>query len=119
MGNCLTEVTEHHDQEDIAVVRARVLQGDFMDAAEESLGENVCVCGIGTRVPGGFTFTLKPKWAALSPNLEIFVSSTFTDTMAERNRLLNEILSILREEAAKHGLQVYNFSIQCYYLFID
>jgi Domain of unknown function (DUF4062) len=44
--------------------------------------------------------------------LEIFVSSTFTDTHDERNILLNELLPRCRETARQFGVQVFFFDLR-------
>lgn len=38
--------------------------------------------------------------------LSVFVSSTFTDTVIERNILMNEVLPSLREIGKQHGVEV-------------
>ena len=44
------------------------------------------------------------QWKSPSFKLIVFVSSTFTDTILERNYLLDELLFELREKGTAHGM---------------
>ena len=46
------------------------------------------------------------KWKAPRAKLVVFVSSTFTDTQAERNILLEDILPDLRKESRLFGAEI-------------
>ena len=50
------------------------------------------------------------EWRAPTFKLLVFVSSTFTDTQLERNFLIDELLSELREEARSEGV-VFSYSL--------
>ena len=57
------------------------------------------------------SFEKIPTWL-LNPALEVFVSSTFTDTHKERNILLTEILPKLRDRASKFKIAVTFFDLR-------
>eukprot|EP01038_Epipyxis_sp_PR26KG_P009821 gene9821-13214_t len=55
---------------------------------------------------GGCFASSDKTWYAPSWKLQVFVSSTFTDTMNERNILLDQILPELRELGRSEGIEV-------------
>ena len=71
--------------EDITSCRFKALRGDFFDPND---------------------LVRSPKWEALKRKILIFISSTFTDTHDERNILLLEILSSLRDRARPLGIEI-------------
>ena len=84
-NSCFSEEERDAALENVRKLREKVLCGDFVCAKE-----------------------ILERWMKSQDALVVFVSSTFTDTMIERNILLQEILPELRkkgrEQVLKRGL---------------
>jgi hypothetical protein len=72
-------------------LRKEVIGGDFMNSQIDCYGKRITTLNI---------------WQVREWQLLVFISSTFTDTKAERNILLEKILPYLRNKAYTHDIEV-------------
>jgi hypothetical protein len=72
-------------------LRKEVIGGDFMNSQIDCYGKRI---------------TTLNTWQVREWQLLVFISSTFTDTKAERNILLEKILPYLRNKAYPHDIEV-------------
>ena len=79
---CFSEEERDAALENVRKLREKVLCGDFVCAKE-----------------------ILERWMKSQDALVVFVSSTFTDTMNERNILLQEILPELRKKGREQGVE--------------
>lgn len=72
-------------------LRKEVIGGDFMNSQIDCYGKKITTLNI---------------WQVREWQLLVFISSTFTDSTAERNILLEKILPYLRKKAYPHDIEV-------------
>jgi hypothetical protein len=72
-------------------LRKEVIGGDFMNSQIDCYGKKMTTLNV---------------WQVREWQMLVFISSTFTDTRAERNILLEKILPYLRKKAYPHDIEV-------------